>query len=391
MSDRIKPDHFDALIVGARCAGAATAMLLSRAGLKVLVVDRDEPGTDTMSTHALMRGAVMQLDRWGLLDGLLADGTPKVRKTTFHYGTQALPLDIRPGFGVDFLVAPRRSVLDAQLVEAARASGAEVRHRTALRKLLRDADTGRVTGAELSGPNGKTYRVSAGISIGADGRRSSVARQVGAEAYAASSHKTGCVYGYFEGIPDDGYRWFYDESASAGAIPTNGGAHCVFGAVPDGAFRALRTAYKPSELLVELAARANPGFGALLAEAAPVSHPIVFTGAHGHMRQSFGPGWALVGDAGYFKDPLTAHGITDALRDAEILADAVIVGSDQALAAFQRQRDALSRELFDITDQIASFDWNLRDLQGLHKRLNDTMKREQRWMETAFVNSKLAA
>ncbi|RYH11389.1 NAD(P)/FAD-dependent oxidoreductase [Tropicimonas sp. IMCC6043] len=391
MTNRQQTDHFDALIVGARCAGAATAMLLARAGMKVLVVDRDAAGTDTMSTHALMRGAVMQLTRWGLVDGLLAAGTPKVRKTTFHYGGQSLPLDIRPSHGVDFLLAPRRTVLDAALVASARAAGAEIRYETALRGLQRDPETGRVIGVELKSTSGRSYSVSADITIGADGRRSSVARMVEAPVRHLSRHQTGCVYAYVDGLPDDGFRWYYDANASAGAIPTNAGAHCVFAALPAEDFRKAREAVSRNDLLATLATRANRELGAMLAETEVATQPILFAGADGHMRQCTGPGWALVGDAGYFKDPLTAHGITDALRDAEILARAVVAGSDTALAGYQSDRDALSMDLFHVTDRIASFDWTLETLPRLHKRLNDAMKQEQTWMAQTFAPADLAA
>jgi 2-polyprenyl-6-methoxyphenol hydroxylase-like FAD-dependent oxidoreductase len=386
-----EPDHFDALVVGARCAGAATAMLLARAGLKVLAIDRDAAGTDTMSTHALMRGAVMQLDRWGVLDDLLAAGTPKARKTTFHYGPSAFPVEIGPSFGVDFLIAPRRTILDAHLVDAARAAGAEIRHRTALRELLHDPETGRVTGAVLSGPEGRTYRVSTGMVIGADGRRSSVARMAGAGMRAETVHRSGCIYTYVTGLPEDGHHWYYGPGATAGAIPTNHDAHCVFASVRDGEFRRLRREHDRGDLLSILASRANAAFGDRLAGATPIDPPVIFGGANGHIRESFGPGWALVGDAAYFKDPNTAHGITDALRDAEILANAVIAGSNAALADYQARRDALSRDLFRLTDRIASFDWTLPELQGLHRDLNRTMKSEQTWMAEAFAPPASAA
>ena len=117
-------ERYDAVIVGARCAGAATAMLLARAGLRVLVVDREAYGRDTLSTHALMRGAVHQLHRWGLLDAVKASGAPAVRSSTFYYGDEAVRVPIKPRAGVDALYAPRRTVLDALLVDAAPASDA---------------------------------------------------------------------------------------------------------------------------------------------------------------------------------------------------------------------------------------------------------------------------
>ena len=127
---------YDAVIVGARCAGAATALLLSARGARVLVVDHDQPGTDTMSTHALMRGAVMQLRKWGVLDAIVRAGTPPVRRTSFIYdGHAVVDVDIRPEHGVDALFAPRRRLLDATLAEAAGASGAAVQQgRTACTK-----------------------------------------------------------------------------------------------------------------------------------------------------------------------------------------------------------------------------------------------------------------
>src|SRR5262245_38378596 len=120
--------RYDAVIVGARCAGAATALLLARAGAKVLVVDRQAYGSDTMSTHARMRGGGLQLKRWGVIPELVAAGTPPIRSTTFHYGDEAIRVDLKPDHGVDRLFAPRRTVLDPLLVDAARDAGAEVRH-----------------------------------------------------------------------------------------------------------------------------------------------------------------------------------------------------------------------------------------------------------------------
>src|SRR5215831_12691096 len=120
--------RYDAVIIGARCAGAATALLLARSGAKVLVVDRQAYGSDTMSTHALMRGAVLQLNRWGLIPEIAAAGTPAIRSTTFHYGGEAFRVALKPDHGVECLFAPRRTVLDRLLVDAAREAGAEVRH-----------------------------------------------------------------------------------------------------------------------------------------------------------------------------------------------------------------------------------------------------------------------
>src|SRR5262249_53102471 len=113
-----------------------------------------------------------------------------------------------------------------------------------------------------------------------------------------------------------------------------------------------------------------------LADKTPSERLRGFPGQPGLMRQSYGPGWALVGDAGYFKDPITAHGISDALRDADLLARAVTRGSDLALVEYQATRDELSRELFEITDEIAGFEWDFDRLKVLHHDLSKTMNRE---------------
>src|SRR6185436_19214615 len=141
---KFKP-HYDVVIAGARCAGAATALLLARAGASVLVIDRQARGSDTMSTHALMRTGVLQLQRWSLLKRLQSEGTPPIGITTFHYGSESVPVAIKPEHGVHHLYAPRRTVLDRILVEAAEAAGAEVHHGVLLSHLLCDA-SGRIVG-----------------------------------------------------------------------------------------------------------------------------------------------------------------------------------------------------------------------------------------------------
>jgi flavin-dependent dehydrogenase len=146
--DAIIPEAVDVVVVGARCAGAATAMLLSRAGRTVLLVDRGEYGTDILSTHALMRGAVLQLARWNVLGRIVDAGTPPVKVTTFHVGAETVRVPIKPKFGVDALYAPRRTVLDRALVDAARESGAIVRFGTRLTALSQARD-GRVDGVVL--------------------------------------------------------------------------------------------------------------------------------------------------------------------------------------------------------------------------------------------------
>ena len=380
--------HYDAVIVGARCAGAATALLLARSGAKVLLVDRQAYGSDTISTHALMRGAVVQLNRWGLIPSLAAAGTPAIRSTTFHYSDEAVRVDIKPDHGVDCLFAPRRTVLDPLLVDAAREAGAEVRHGVALLE-LQFASSGRVIGASLKDASGACMSVRSDIVIGADGRQSTVGQLVNAKAYVEGFKASGIVFGYFEGLNREGLHWHFARNAAAGVIPTNSG-HCVFAAVPAQRFSATFRGDVTRGFLQVLEANC-PRLRADVERSSLIGRLRGFGGARGYVRQCHGAGWALVGDAGYFKDPLTAHGITDALRDAELLSRAVAIGSTQALEAYQRERDALSLPFMRVTGVIASFSWDLDEIKQLHAELSAVSKTEADHIASLYQLPSLAA
>jgi 2-polyprenyl-6-methoxyphenol hydroxylase-like FAD-dependent oxidoreductase len=365
----------DAVIVGARCAGAATALLLARAGARVLLVDKGVYGSDTLSTHALMRGAVLQLHRWGILPAIVAAGTPPVRSTTFSYPEQDITVPIEPRFGVSALYAPRRALLDRTLVDAAADSGVEVRYGVRTDDVIVD-DRGRVRGITAFA-DGARHRIEADLVIGADGLHSTIAQRVGAERVVEGRHRTGVLFSYWEDLPVDGYYWRFQTGASIGAIPTNHGATCVFASVPPGRLRAEihgDAASAHRRLIREV----SSVFDARLDEARRVEPVRGFGGHVGFIKRGTGPGWALVGDAGYFKDPLTAHGITDALRDAELLARAIMKGTTAALADYETTRHDLSRRLLDITDAIASFAWTDGEVQSLHRALSTEMSREVR-------------
>ena len=366
--------RYDVVVVGARCAGAATAMLLARQGLSVLLVERDRHGADTLSTLALMRAGVLELYRWGLVERVRAAGTPPITSTSFIYGDETITVPIKSRNGVDALFAPRRTLIDALLANAALDSGADVVYGARLIDLERASD-GRVIGAVIEERGGAVRRVHAGIVIGADGLWSTVVRLVGTATYREGRHACGVVYTFWPGLENARSRWYYRPGVAVGAIPTNGGDACVFVATPQARFHAeIRTDMEAGyrRVLAECA----PELAAEVAEKTPSERLRGFPGQPGLMRQSHGPGWALVGDAGYFKDPITAHGISDALRDAELLARAVGRGSDRALAEYQSTRDELSRELFEITDEIAGFGWDFDRLKVLHQNLSKTMNRE---------------
>ncbi|MCA8879283.1 MAG: FAD-dependent monooxygenase [Rhodobacteraceae bacterium] len=368
-----RPDY-DVIVVGARPAGAATALNLARGGARVLVIDRAPPGLDTLSTHALMRAGVTLLDRWGVLPRLIAAGTPVVRRTVFDYGDQQVDVAIKPAGSVAGLYAPRRTVLDTTLANAAAEAGAELRYGERLELTLKDP-SGRVRGVMTRDNAGHTRRITADLVIGADGRNSTVASLVGAEPYATEDHMSATVFGYFDAPASDAYRWIYRPGTSAGIIPTNDGQVCAFVSVAASRYRDA-LANDPHAAMRRYFAETAPDMEAVIA-AGPSDKLRRFPGAPGFMRQSFGPGWALVGDAGYFKDPATAHGITDALRDADSLARAILSGAPGALAAWQATRDALSRDLFAITDRIAAHDWTPDELKMLHQNLHAVMKAEQ--------------
>jgi 2-polyprenyl-6-methoxyphenol hydroxylase-like FAD-dependent oxidoreductase len=402
-SDAHKDRRWDVIVVGARVAGAATAMLLARAGLRVLCVDRSRYGGDTVSTHALMRGGVLQLQRWGVLDAVADAGTPPVRRTVFHYGAESVAVSIRPAAGVDALYAPRRTVIDALLVDAAQRAGATVEFGATVAGLARDTH-GRVAGVtiedrragashgadidrgpaigRIAGIDSRAGRIErAPLVIGADGRNSLVARITGATPSTVGRWASSYLYGYWADFPSDGYEWFYRPGLTAGAIPTNAGLTCVFvGAHPD-RMQDLVSARSPLAALQLLAEPA--GIGQRLRDAVRVE-PVRYSKVlpPGYLRPAYGPGWALVGDAGHWIDPISTHGMTAALRDAELLSQAVLSAPpdgarlQSALAGYQATRDRLSLPMLRVTEEIASYRWDLTGIRTLLRTLSSAMTDE---------------
>ena len=375
--------RYDVVVVGSRVAGASTALLLARGGARVALVERAAYGTDTVSTHALMRAGVHQLHRWGLLDEIVATGVPAVRRTTFHYSDgEPVEVAIRSSAGVAALYAPRRHVLDRMLVDAAGAAGVDVRHEAIVTALLRD-NTGRVAGVRAADRAGRAFDVPAMITVGADGIRSTVADGAGSAVVRRGRSCSAMLYRYYADLPATGYEWAYGHRAAAGFIPTNEGRTGVFVGTTPCRLRALRRDGTERAFATLLAAAA-PRLAERIAAAAPDSRVHGWAGATGFMRRSWGSGWALVGDAGYFKDPITTHGMTDALRDAELLADAIlealagVVPEAVALARYQAMRDQLSSELFDVTERVASYAWGLDEIRSLLRQVSSAMNAEVR-------------
>lgn len=373
-----QPRHteYDVVIVGARVAGAATAIHLARAGLRVLCVDRAPRDADTLSTHALMRPAVIALHRLGALHRLVQAGTPVVNRTVFDYGNEVVELPVRADEDVPGLIAPRRTLLDPTLVDIAEEAGAEVLHDISLTALSQD-QTGRVNGVRLQDRERNEYHVAASWVVGADGRHSSVARFVESKKVHMGTHMAATLYTYVDEMTTDGYRWIFRETTGGGAIPTNDSRSLVFVTMKPEEYRA-NARVSPRALLLTKLHEVAPD----LVEATRERGDRIFRmpGELGYFRQSTGPGWALVGDAGYFKDPYTAHGISDALMHAEILAQGIIAGTDRAVAEYESRRNIMGRPFFALTDRIASFDYTMEELKALHYKISKVMKEETAYM-----------
>jgi flavin-dependent dehydrogenase len=378
---------YDVVIVGGRVAGASTAMLLARAGARVAVVERSRLGGDTLSTHALMRAGVLQLLRWGLLERLVNAATPPIASAQFHYGDGTTTrVSIRPAAGVEALYAPRRYLLDRLLTDAAAEAGAEILPEMTVTGVRRD-DGGRVLGVYAVDRAGRALELPAVTTVGADGIRSTVADLVQAPVIRRGRSASGIFYRYVAGLPTDGYEWAYRDGAAAGLIPTNNGETCVFVAAAADQVHAIRRA-GGEQAFAALLARAAPDLRDRVAVAGEAGQLYGWAGMPGYVRRSWGSGWALVGDAGYYRDPITTHGMTDAMRDAELLADAILASNTRglppgtALARYQATRDRLSGDLFAATEAVAGYGWDTDCLHTLLRRVSSAMSDEVDYLES---------
>ena len=350
---------YDAIVVGARCAGAPTAMLLARQGYRVLVVDRATFPSDTVSTHLIHAPGVDALRRWGLLDSVVATGCPPIEQYAFDFG----PVTITGRPGVAY--APRRRLLDKILVDAAAAAGAEVREGFTVEEVV--AEDGAVVGIRGHGPDGASIVERARVVIGADGRNSHVARAVQPKQYNEKPPLQWSYYTYFRGLPVDGMETYVRPDRGWGVIPTNDDLTLVVVGWPYAEASSYKADVEANYLkTLELA----PEFAERVWGAERVER---FAGGAvpNYFRTPFGPGWALVGDAGYNKDPITAQGISDAFRDAELCTTAlhsVFEGGtpfDDAMSAYQQARDAHVQPVYEFTTQLATLEPPPPELQQL--------------------------
>jgi flavin-dependent dehydrogenase len=297
-----------------------------------------------------------------------------VTKVVQQYGDDAVQIPIRPRGAVDGLYAPRRILLDRILAESAATAGVDVRHRTGVRDVLMGPG-GRALGVLIPGKNG-AETVLADLVVGADGTDSLVASRVGAELERVATPRSATVYTYLDGLPDDAYHNYFRPGGAAGLIPSSGGQANVWVGIPadqfDGGGQRLRQLF--DQVLHTVATD--------LAEQVHAGHRprrfAAFPGRPGFARRPAGPGWALVGDAASFTDPIGAHGMTDAFVAAELLCTAMDQGTsdDDALSRYTELRREITYPLMPLIEQIASYHWDLPALQSLHLDLNTVMQSE---------------
>jgi flavin-dependent dehydrogenase len=348
---------YDVIVVGARCAGSPLAMLLARRGHRVLVLDRSTFPSDTPSTHYIHQAGLSRMQDWGILDRVVATGVPPMRHLTFSYTDIFLEGFADPIDGLTEVYAPRRTILDEILVDEARKAGAEVVEGFTVTAVV-FSDEGRAVGVRGRQGDGPDREFTASFVVGADGRNSTIANLVGAETYRSLPAACFIYYSYYSGLDWPFHHRTGFGEQQLGAWPTNDDRHLVavmrrrdrmreFRADPEANFHQVIEQVVP-ELGEDL--RTN---GRREEDYRAMVYPDNF------YRRSHGPGWALVGDAGYHKDPFTGWGITDALKYSEVLADRLHEGLagerdiDDAAAEYAKIRDAESNGTFELTCSIS--------------------------------------
>jgi flavin-dependent dehydrogenase len=365
---------YDVVIVGARCAGSALALMLARHGLNVLAIDRTTFPSDTMSGHFIHPAGVSCLRRLGLLESLQALGAPAQETMTVDFGPiilSGLPAPAADGTAVGY--APRRYRFDPMLAGAAVAAGADLREGVSFVEPLVEGE--RVVGIRTTTPSGRTEDMRSRLVVGADGKRSRFARAVRAEAYGRQGAATCLYYAYWAGFDTQGTRLFVRDGLFCAASPTNDGLTFLGIAWPRMEFARVRAdigrAYRD-------AADTLPWVADRLAAAEQVGRFIGTADLEGFFRAASGAGWALLGDAGYHKDPITAQGMTDALLHAELLAAAIVEGMsgarplDRALIDYGHRRDAAARPMYNLTADLARLAPPTAEMRALLQAVHDS-------------------
>lgn len=387
-------EHFDVVIVGARCAGSPLATFLARAGLSVCVVDLTEFPSDTLSTHMFQISGIEVLQKLGVVEKVLATGAPPITGCYMQFEDVSMSgrPRLRPGDPPIPLLCVRRVSLDVHLVEAARAAGADIRLRTRMLDLIRN-EAGTVIGVRVADPHGQEYTIGADLVVGADGRLSGVAKRVGSRRYHVVSGERMSSWAYFRGVPPQREQQiYYHRHGDDFVVATHADDDLFIVAVCPSVecFDAFRV---DSEGEFSGMIRRCPPVADLLSTATRVTKFRGLTRFEGFFREAAGPGWVLVGDSGHFKDPTPGQGISDALRQVDRLAGAILQGfskpsqRDEALRNWWRWRDkdaiqhywfcsdvgkrgAIAPVRLEILRQIASNDEQRKDFLDifLHRR-----------------------
>lgn len=351
---------YDVIVVGARCSGAPTAMLLARRGYRVLLLDRATfPSDRFISTRLIHPTGIACLKRWGLLDGVRQSGCPPVGNYEIHVGQVHVVSHPPAVDGEAAGYSPSRMYLDERLVEAAVEAGAELREAVSVQGII--AEGGAVVGVSGQAKvNGRVTALSerARVVVGADGKYSKIAKFVGAAERDAVPVQSKSLWTYWEDIDaHNSAMAFRMNNKHAFAWPTHDDLTIIGVVWPTRDFKMLDDhaadaavigAY--DELAPELAPQLRAGKRA---------ERWMMGSVPNFFRTSHGPGWALVGDAGYTKDPITAAGISDAFRSAELLTEAIDDGLSgrvpmpEALAGYERRRDDMVRGHYAYTCDFA--------------------------------------
>lgn len=367
------PPEYDVLIVGGRAAGASLAQLLARQGRQVLVADRDDFPSDTMSTHFINLAAVGALKRLGVLDDILAAGFRRI--TRHRTWIDDCCFEGPAGPPGTFSLTPRRTVLDSALIEHAVKAGAHFEPRTRVDGLLQDG--GRVVGATLQTAGGERRAVRARVVVGADGRSSRVAEWVGPETYDAVPALRPVYYGYFHGIEprtDATLEIMFGGDQVGFLFPMRDGEDCVAIELQREDFDDFRSDHTSA---FEARVRRLPEMARRMQSAHLEDKLIGVKGIDNYFRKPYGPGWALTGDAGYLKDPITGTGIGDAFEQSFMLAEALgawFEGADweATMSAFQQRRDQTMKPMYDLTLDFT--------------RMRDVGPAEQAMLKAVFIS-----
>jgi 2-polyprenyl-6-methoxyphenol hydroxylase-like FAD-dependent oxidoreductase len=355
----------DVIVVGARCAGAPTAMLLARQGYDVLLVDRATFPSDTLSTLVIHAAGVSALRRWGLLDEVVATGCPPIETYTFDFGPFVISGAPRPVDGLTTAYAPRRTRLDTILVEAAEQAGVDVRTGYSVEEVM--IENGTVVGIRGHRDGEPSVVERSRVVVGADGWNSMVARAVNAVEYNTKPVLENAFYTFWRDLPVDSFLTMIRGDRGIAAIPTNDDLTLVLTGCPFAQASSFRGDVEGNYMrTIELV----PEFAERIKAATRVER---FTGGGvpNFFRVPFGPGWSLVGDAGYTKDPITAQGISDAFRNAERCATALheaLSGErpyEDAMGDYQRQRDEASMPVYEFTTQMAKLEAPPLEMQAI--------------------------